>query len=109
MPFGKYKGWLLEHIPESYLLYVLDHFERLVPTLRAAIEERLKYPSWQYIGGDWYCTMMRRTTPGPAGDGERKLIEVGYDVLRDLARLPPRHRPPQEYVPPVTLWQRPQR
>jgi len=41
MPFGKYKGWALERVPEDYLIWVLENCERIRPTLRAAIRGQL--------------------------------------------------------------------
>lgn len=39
MPFGKYKGTPLEAIEGSYLVWMIDHAERLSPEVRVAILE----------------------------------------------------------------------
>lgn len=67
MPFGKFKGWRFEDIPESYLIKVADDFDRdrlgvlpddrfkfRVPVeVREKAREELKRRGWRKKGERW--------------------------------------------------------
>jgi hypothetical protein len=42
LPFGKHRGCRLDEVPADYLLWVLDNFDALRPSMRAAIEKYLE-------------------------------------------------------------------
>jgi hypothetical protein len=42
LPFGMHRGSRLDEIPADYLLWVLDNFDALHPSLRTAIEKYLE-------------------------------------------------------------------
>lgn len=42
MPFGKYKGELIEHLDTEYIIWCLENLERLSDRLKAEMENQLK-------------------------------------------------------------------
>lgn len=67
MPFGKFKGWRFEDVPESYLIKVSDDFDRDRPgvmpdqrfsfrvplEVRERAREELKRRGWRKKGQRW--------------------------------------------------------
>lgn len=74
MPFGKHRGEDLDNVPDDYLCWVLEHVDKLSPTLREAIEDRLG---------------IRRHRPPPAGRSfapAPRVAEAVGTTLRDVRR-----------------------
>src|SRR5437868_2341388 len=85
MPFGRYKGVLLEDIPTSYLRWLLDEVD-LRPFLREAVEREIRFraeecpdrPSdpapvpatWSSIIRQWHREMALRFHPDRGGSPE---------------------------------------
>jgi len=42
LPFGRHRGCRLDEVPVDYLLWVLDNFDSLRPSMRTAIEKYLE-------------------------------------------------------------------
>lgn len=107
MPFGKYKGWSLEDVPDDYLVWVLDYATSAGPTLKAAIRQRLgldpqpqpapgaSYASDSGLPTDrvrqsvqsWYRRMAMKYHPDRGGsDAQMQAIGEAYqELLRILA------------------------
>jgi Putative quorum-sensing-regulated virulence factor len=87
MPFGKHRGVRLELVPPDYLLWCLDNVEKLSPTLRHAIRERLgltvsaRIVAPEAVRGQvkdtvksWYRHASRKHHPDHGGSSERMLV-----------------------------------
>jgi hypothetical protein len=98
MPFGKYRGWELRDIPNSYLLWVLDTCDNIGPTLREAIRERVGLPPtrtgpdprWQEVVQKWYWQLALDFHPDRGGSVEgMKAINEANERLRRMLGLSP--------------------
>jgi hypothetical protein len=101
MPFGKYRGWELDEIPEGYLIWVLDNCRNIAPTLRRLIQRRLGLldeprqatpaPDWQGAVQQWYRQLTLDFHPDRGGSTEAmQAINEAYDRLRKVLGLSPR-------------------
>jgi hypothetical protein len=78
MPFGKYKGRELADVPESYLVWVLEHAQAAGPVLRAAIRRRLGLGPDGWSGNGWH--------PSPSPPPPRQdLAPLRADLLAGVA------------------------
>src|SRR4051812_41299078 len=97
MPWGKYKGCDLYDVPEEYLVWVLDHCDRLEPTMRWAIGERLGLykvgasPNvWARTLSEWYWRLIQKHNPHNGGSPEAmKAVVDAYESLRELLGIKP--------------------
>ena len=88
MPYGKYRGKLIENVPHDYLLCVLDNCDP-GPTLKDAINRVLKVGNHITIATDptlvamegWYRTLAREFHPD-AGGSHAAMVAVNR--ARDL-------------------------
>jgi hypothetical protein len=102
MPWGKYRGRELADVPEDYLLWALDNCQRVGPSLRRAIEERLgmigERPSpappptvptdLDRVIRTWHRQMTMKYHPDRGGTTEQmQLVNEGAELLRKLAGL----------------------
>jgi hypothetical protein len=98
MPFGKYRTWELEDIPDGYLLWVLDHCERLSPTLREAICRQLQVsqgavwappaPHWEEVLRTWYRQLVLDFHPDRGGSTEAmQAVNEAYHRLTKMIGL----------------------
>ncbi len=107
MTFGKYKGWEITDLPESYAIWLLNNVD-LDPTLQRALEAHLgiqilerrlrrlqeEYKQWRErgsIGTDliasWQRKMAQRFHPDVGGSHEAmKAVNAGYELLLDLVQ-----------------------
>jgi hypothetical protein len=95
MPFGKYRGQLLEDVPTDYLEWLLDAFP-LRPFLRRAVERELTIragnfsvkpaaPDWLAIIRQWHREMALQFHPDRGGHVEAmRAINLGAERLREL-------------------------
>src|SRR5262245_24462951 len=101
MPFGKYRGWPLEEVPDGYLAWVLDHCSNAGPTLRTAIRQRLglepapfRAPGgqdWPRVLQTWYHHLALDFHPDRGGSTEAmQAVNEAYDRLLAVLGLPPR-------------------
>lgn len=77
MPFGKYRGYQLEHLPDGYLAWLCD-LDDLRPRLKQAIEEEWerRHPS-------------RQQAPPPGGSSSGFALDLQPEdraLLTDLLR-----------------------
>jgi hypothetical protein len=106
LPFGKYKGRRLEDVPTGYLVWVVNHVDRLDPYLRRAIEHELddRNPAeagansnerhagdgslpaaWSGIITTWYRQLVRDYHPDRGGSVEvMAALNEANDRLRKL-------------------------
>jgi hypothetical protein len=95
MPFGKHRGRLLEDVPHSYLLWVLDNCRTISPTLRREIERVLgmnqqrSRPQPQRIGAavinEWYRTLAKEFHPDLKGTHEAmKAVNRAKELMLEL-------------------------
>jgi hypothetical protein len=98
MPFGKYRSWPLEEIPDGYLLWVLDNCVRLSPTLREAICRQLQVrqgpvweapaPDWEEVVRTWYRQLSLEFHPDRGGSKEAmQAINEAYHRLTKMIGL----------------------
>ncbi len=108
MPWGKHRGEDLEDVPESYLLWVLDHADNASQTLREAIRGILGLPPQSPQNGDgarappgwvspdhvresiasWYRSLALRFHPDRGGTTEAmQAVNEGHDLLQKLFEL----------------------
>jgi hypothetical protein len=100
MPFGKYKGELIEGIPTSYLKWLLRECKLRLP-LRYAVERELAIrradtagddppaaqaaPAWVNIIRQWHREMALQFHPDRGGHPEAmKAINHAADRLKEL-------------------------
>jgi hypothetical protein len=103
MPFGKYKGELLEHVPDDYLRWVLDNLTDLGFGLRRAIEVRLGIrpdptkatstgvpdilPRIRSDIDTCYRRMCRRFHPDHGGTNDQQIVvNECFDAIRKAIR-----------------------
>jgi hypothetical protein len=103
MPWGKYRGTLLEDIPDSYLEWVLFGADYAQPYLKSAIRAELErradpssarrhdaeeaaLPVVRNVIKNWYREMALRFHPDRTLDNgaAMKAINHGYERLLDL-------------------------
>jgi hypothetical protein len=90
MPFGRHKGQRLEHIPDSYLLWLLDDCKDLSPTLRRAVLAQLgldeePHPDWPELLRQWQRQMSLDYHPDRGGSVEAmQAVNDGYERLLEL-------------------------
>jgi len=88
--FGKYRGWELSEVPESYLRWVLEECHSATPSLRRAIHELLEGDSLELredVVRRWYREMCVKFHPDRGGDVEAmKAINYAYERLVELLR-----------------------
>jgi hypothetical protein len=98
MPFGKYRSWLLEEVPHGYLLWRLDHCERLCPTLREAICRQLgvrqgarweaPIPDWDEVLRTWCGQLVLDFHPDRGGSTEAmQAVNEAYHRLTKMIGL----------------------
>jgi hypothetical protein len=100
MPFGMYKGQLLEDVPSSYLAWCLRTCDNLNGWLREAIEEELERrrprrppppppgPPPPVLAGlinEWYRKLALRYHPDRGGSNEA--MRVVNDAVAELRRM----------------------
>jgi hypothetical protein len=87
MPWGKYRGFAISDIPESYLRWVLDNCTGLTPTLRAAIAAILEHSGDlpTSLADAWYRRLAMEFHPDRGGSHEAmKAVNRGRDLLLSL-------------------------
>jgi hypothetical protein len=99
MPWGRYRYWDLEQVPDSYLLWVLDCCEKVSPTLREAICRRLgvrqgaareaPIPDWDEVLRTWYRQLVLDFHPDRGGSTAAvQAVNEAYHRLRKMVGLP---------------------
>jgi hypothetical protein len=95
MPFGKFRGWPLDQVPDGYLLWVLDNCKNASPTLQEAIRMRLganprrgsapALLNWEQVLTVWYRRLCLDFHPDRGGSTvAMQVINVAYTRLRQL-------------------------
>ena len=98
MPFGKFRGQLLEDIPLSYLAWLFEQAtglsERLEQAILAELRLRLAInapapalaPGWEEVARRWHAQLALKHHPDRGGStAAMRVVNEAYELLREMA------------------------